>query len=140
MGRADADGWGRQIDDAPEKVEEIFARGSPEQRVGMVEKGGIDLRPIGRRQVLLRERNHFGFLAAHVVAREGHIRFDGGGENRDVSTAPVHRGKPLCVLQVSTDLMNWTSLYTNVTSTNGVFDFTNVIGSPRQFFRAVATP
>ncbi|HAO80832.1 MAG TPA: hypothetical protein DCQ92_18050 [Verrucomicrobia subdivision 3 bacterium] len=45
-----------------------------------------------------------------------------------------------CVIQMSTNLSSWTSIYTNLTSTNGTFDFTNLIGSPRQFFRAVATP
>jgi len=45
-----------------------------------------------------------------------------------------------CVLQTSTNLTSWTSIYTNLTSTNGTFDFTNLIGSPQQFFRAVATP
>ena len=45
-----------------------------------------------------------------------------------------------CVIQMSTDLTSWTSIYTNTTSTNGTFDFTNPISSPRQFFRAVATP
>jgi subtilisin family serine protease len=45
-----------------------------------------------------------------------------------------------CVIQMSTDLTSWTSIYTNLTSTNGTFDFTNLIGSPQQFFRAAATP
>jgi len=45
-----------------------------------------------------------------------------------------------CVIQMSTNLTSWTSIYTNLTSANGTFDFTNLIGSPRQFFRAVATP
>ena len=44
-----------------------------------------------------------------------------------------------CVLQVSTNLTSWTAIYTATTSTNGTFDFTNLIASPRQFFRAVAT-
>src|ERR1017187_10534383 len=38
-----------------------------------------------------------------------------------------------CVLQVSTNLTGWTSIYTNITLTNGTFDFTNTIASPRQF-------
>lgn len=45
-----------------------------------------------------------------------------------------------CVIQMSTNLTSWTSIYTNLTSANGTFDFTNTIGSPRQFFRAVAAP
>ena len=50
------------------------------------------------------------------------------------------RANRQCVLQISTDLIGWTAIYTNLTSTNGTFDFTNTIGSPRQFFRAVAAP
>jgi len=45
----------------------------------------------------------------------------------------------LCVLQTSTNLTGWVPIYTNTTSTNGTFDFTNSIGTPRQFFRAVTT-
>jgi subtilisin family serine protease len=45
-----------------------------------------------------------------------------------------------CVIQMSTNLSSWTSLYTNTTSASGTFDFTNTIGLPRQFFRAVAAP
>ena len=45
-----------------------------------------------------------------------------------------------CVLQMSTNLISWTPVYTNTTFTNGTLDFTNTIGAPRQFFRAVATP
>lgn len=45
-----------------------------------------------------------------------------------------------CVIQMSTNLTSWTSIYTNLTSANGTFDFTNTIGLPRQFFRAVAAP
>jgi hypothetical protein len=45
-----------------------------------------------------------------------------------------------CIIQVSSDLISWTPVYTNITPTNGTFDFTNSIGSPQQFFRAVTTP
>jgi len=45
-----------------------------------------------------------------------------------------------CFIQASTDLTSWTSIYTNITSTNGTFDFTNITVSPRQFFRAGTTP
>jgi len=45
----------------------------------------------------------------------------------------------LCVLQTSTNLTGWLPIYTNTTSTNGTFDFTNSIGTPRQFFRAITT-
>ena len=44
-----------------------------------------------------------------------------------------------CVLQMSTNLTSWTSIYTNTTSTNGTFDFTNPAASPRQFYRAVTS-
>jgi len=47
-----------------------------------------------------------------------------------------------CVIQSSTDLVNWTSIFTNTTDTNGVFDFTNdVLADPGQrFYRATAPP
>jgi subtilisin family serine protease len=45
-----------------------------------------------------------------------------------------------CVIQTSPDLTSWISIYTNITSTNGTFDFTNSMGSPQQFFRATTTP
>jgi subtilisin family serine protease len=45
-----------------------------------------------------------------------------------------------CVIQVSSDLSSWTSIYTNTTSTNGTFDFTNTVVSLPQFFRASAIP
>ncbi len=46
----------------------------------------------------------------------------------------------LCVIQSSSDLVNWTSVYTNTTSTNGIFDFTNTPASPSQWFRATTIP
>jgi subtilisin family serine protease len=45
-----------------------------------------------------------------------------------------------CVIQTSTDLAGWTPVYTNTTAPDGTFDFTNSLGSPAQFFRAVAAP
>jgi hypothetical protein len=45
----------------------------------------------------------------------------------------------LCVIQVSTNLATWSSIYTNTTSTNGTFDFTNTITSPLQFFRVTSS-
>lgn len=45
-----------------------------------------------------------------------------------------------CVIQMSADLMGWTPVYTNTTALDGTFDFTNSLGSPAQFFRAVAMP
>ena len=44
-----------------------------------------------------------------------------------------------CVLQASPDLTTWTAIYTNITSTNGTFDYTNTLGSPQQFYRAATT-
>jgi subtilisin family serine protease len=45
-----------------------------------------------------------------------------------------------CVIQMSADLLNWMPVYTNTTALDGTFDFTNTLGSPVQFFRAVAKP
>jgi len=45
-----------------------------------------------------------------------------------------------CTIQLSTNLTDWAPVYTNTTSTNGIFNFTNGTGLPRQFFRAVAAP
>ena len=44
-----------------------------------------------------------------------------------------------CILQASPDLINWSPVYTNITSTNGTFDFTNRAGGPVQFYRAVSS-
>lgn len=45
-----------------------------------------------------------------------------------------------CVIQMSANLAGWTPVYTNTTPASGTFDFTNNVGSPAQFFRAVAMP
>jgi hypothetical protein len=45
-----------------------------------------------------------------------------------------------CVIQTSTDLTGWTPVYTNTTAPDGTFDFTNNLGSPAQFFRAITAP
>jgi len=45
-----------------------------------------------------------------------------------------------CVVQASTNLVNWTPVTTNLTTTNGFFDFTNTLAAPQQFYRAVAAP
>ena len=45
-----------------------------------------------------------------------------------------------CTIQLSTNLTDWAPVYTNVTSTNGIFNFTNSTSSPQQFFRAVSAP
>jgi len=44
-----------------------------------------------------------------------------------------------CVIQASTNLTGWTSIYTNITSAGGTFDFTNAVVTPGQYFRAVTT-
>jgi len=48
----------------------------------------------------------------------------------------------LCVVQVSTNLTNWTAVLTNTTSTNGTFDFTDgqATNSTQRFYRATAAP
>jgi len=45
-----------------------------------------------------------------------------------------------CIVESSTNLLNWTSIATNTTSTNGTFLFTNNVTVPPQFFRAFAAP
>jgi subtilisin family serine protease len=47
-----------------------------------------------------------------------------------------------CVIQVSPNLVNWSSLYTNTTSSAGAFDFadTQSTNYPQRFYRAVASP
>ncbi len=45
-----------------------------------------------------------------------------------------------CVIETSTNLLNWTAVATNTTSTNGTFLFTNNLVAPAQFFRAAAAP
>jgi hypothetical protein len=48
----------------------------------------------------------------------------------------------LCVIQVSSNLTGWLPVFTNTTSTNGVFDFTDSqsTNSANRFYRAMATP
>ncbi|HXR03190.1 MAG TPA: S8 family peptidase [Verrucomicrobiae bacterium] len=47
-----------------------------------------------------------------------------------------------CVIQTSTDLTSWTPVFTNTTSTNGIFDFTDFqsTNSAQNFYRATASP
>jgi subtilisin family serine protease len=47
-----------------------------------------------------------------------------------------------CVIQVSTDLVSWSSLYTNTTSSAGTFDCADAQSTnfPQRFYRAVASP
>jgi subtilisin family serine protease len=43
----------------------------------------------------------------------------------------------VCVIQSSSDLVNWSPVYTNVTSRDGTFDYTNALAPPAEFYRAV---
>jgi subtilisin family serine protease len=61
--------------------------------------------------------------------------------------APFHlhlSGGPnrLCVIQVTTNLASWTAVFTNTTSTNGTFYFTDdqSTNSAQRFYRASAAP
>lgn len=47
-----------------------------------------------------------------------------------------------CVIQVSTNLTSWVPVFTNTTSTNGVFDFTDSASTnwAQSFYRATASP
>jgi subtilisin family serine protease len=47
-----------------------------------------------------------------------------------------------CVIQVSTNLVSWSPLFTNATSASGTFDFTDNQSTnwPQRFYRAVASP
>ena len=46
-----------------------------------------------------------------------------------------------CVIKVSTNFMNWSSIYTNTTSANGTFDFTDTqsTNSAQRFYRATSS-
>jgi subtilisin family serine protease len=69
-----------------------------------------------------------------------------------VATVPVAAGEPFqlrvdgglirtCVVQATTNLTDWSPIYTNTTSTNGTFVFTNQSPDlPQNFFRATAEP
>ena len=47
-----------------------------------------------------------------------------------------------CVIQVSTNLTSWVPVFTNTTSTNGIFDFTDSTSTnwAQSFYRATASP
>jgi len=47
-----------------------------------------------------------------------------------------------CVVEATGNLMNWSPIFTNATSTNGTFDFTDSQSAnlPQRFFRATASP
>lgn len=47
-----------------------------------------------------------------------------------------------CVVEAATNLVNWSPVFTNTTSTNGTFDFVDyaATNSPARFFRASAAP
>jgi subtilisin family serine protease len=48
----------------------------------------------------------------------------------------------LCMIQSSTDLFNWTPIFTNTTDTNGTFDFIDdgSANAVQRFYRAVSAP
>jgi subtilisin family serine protease len=47
-----------------------------------------------------------------------------------------------CVVQVSTNLMNWSAIYTNTTADDGTFNFTDIESSSsmQRFYRATSSP
>ncbi len=55
-----------------------------------------------------------------------------------VSTGPNRH----CVVEISTNLANWSPAFTNTTSTNGTFDFVdpNSVNAAQRFYRVVAAP
>jgi subtilisin family serine protease len=71
------------------------------------------------------------YLTATLPGGEAPIQLQlAGGPNRT------------CVIQVTTNLVSWSSLVTNTTSAAGTFDFTDdaSTNAPRRFYRAVSTP
>ena len=63
---------------------------------------------------------------------------DGGPFQVHLSSGPNR----ICVIEVSTDLNNWSPVFTNSTGSSGHFDFTDdlSINSTQRFYRATATP
>ena len=47
-----------------------------------------------------------------------------------------------CVVEVSSDLVTWTPIFTNITAADGTFDFvdTNAVAGSQRFYRAVSAP
>ncbi len=71
----------------------------------------------------------------------------------DVGIIPAAVGSPFqmrvsgglnrtCVVEASTNLMNWSPVFTNTSAANGAFDFTDnaPAGQAQRFFRATASP
>jgi hypothetical protein len=71
----------------------------------------------------------------------------------DVSVLPTAAGSPFqmrvsgglnrtCVVQATTNLVDWSPVSTNATSADGTFDYTDnqPAGQPQRFFRATASP
>jgi subtilisin family serine protease len=71
----------------------------------------------------------------------------------DVSVLPTTEGSPFqmrvsgglnrtCVVEATTNLMDWSPVSTNATSADGTFDYTDnePAGQPQRFFRATASP
>ena len=46
----------------------------------------------------------------------------------------------VCFVEATTDLVNWTPVFTNTTSTDGTFNFVDTPGQPQRYFRATALP
>ena len=64
----------------------------------------------------------------------------GGGNSFQLRVSGgLHR---TCVVEVTSNLMNWSPIFTNTTSTNGTFDYADnpPTNWPQRFFRAMASP
>jgi subtilisin family serine protease len=70
-----------------------------------------------------------------------------------VATIPTGRGEPFqllvsggwnrtCTVEATTNLISWSPVFTDATSTNGAFDFTDSQSTnwPQRFYRATASP
>ena len=66
------------------------------------------------------------------------LPFTGGAFGLRVSAGPSR----ICVIQASSDLVSWSSVWTNTTSVAGTFDFSNaqLAESSWRFYRAVSSP
>ena len=81
--------------------------------------------------------NYSPFAAAANLPTElGLLNVSSGSGN---SLRMVLQGRPgmYCRIEASSNLINWSSISTNVCETNGLWTVTNAVASPRTFFRAV---
>jgi hypothetical protein len=48
----------------------------------------------------------------------------------------------ICIIESSPDLVNWSPIFTNTTTTNGTFDFVDndATNAVQRFYRAVSAP